>query len=105
MHTYSSFLMIQREDYRNFYRDRLDTVRLWRSLRTMEPHQQQHHYKKLELRGLEQYQSGSVSAELNQQRAQYMETVLRAAWERRQLLEQNDGNPDTAAACESMIRG
>jgi len=98
MFTYLLYSGKQRDDYRTFYRDRIETVRMWRSMRSNQLDARQHLGPPFELRGLEQYQSGSVSAELNQQRAEYMEAVLRAAWERRRLLQQN------APVCDNMIR-
>lgn len=95
---FSNNFLQQRDEYRAFYRDRIETVRMWRSMRSNDLNARQHLGPHFELRGLEQYQSGSVSAELNQQRAEYMEAVLRASWERRKLLQKN------APVCDNMIR-
>ena len=64
------------------------------------PHKLLQQQQSFELRGLENYQSGSVSAELNQQRAEYMGAVLSAQKERQELLRQNKEHE----VGETMIR-
>jgi len=64
------------------------------------PHKLLQQQQSFELRGLENYQSGSVSAELNQQRTEYMGAVLAAEKERQELLRQNKEHE----VKETMIR-
>jgi hypothetical protein len=62
----------QHEDYKTFLKDRIDTLRLWRSVKGDFSSLDQHY----SLRGLEQYQSAAILREITSNRNLHRRTVF-----------------------------